>query len=54
MKRNVRFMIWGFFFAIIGHYYLLLSNYLLPGKSFVTIVAKLFIDQVLVITLLTI
>ena len=44
--RNLRFIIWGFLFGIIGHYYITLVNELIPGKTITCIIEKLLIDQV--------
>ena len=46
-NKNVKTcFISAMFFGIIAHYYLQLSNYLIPGKTVLCIIEKLFIDQV--------
>ena len=39
-------MVWGAAFGVIAHYYLLLSNLLIPTTSFGAILLKLAVDQV--------
>ena len=39
-------MIWGAAFGVVAHYYLLLSNLLIPATSFGAVFLKLVVDQV--------
>ncbi|KAM7454411.1 hypothetical protein BLSTO_04830 [Blastocystis sp. subtype 1] len=47
IQRNIRFMIWGAAFGVVAHYYLLLSNLLIPATSFGAVFLKLVVDQLL-------
>ena len=40
-------MIWGLFFGVVAHGYLVLMNTLFPSRAFFYIIVKVVIDQVL-------
>lgn len=46
IARNIRFMIWGLFFGVVAHGYLVLMNTLFPSRAFFYIIVKVVIDQV--------
>ena len=50
IARNIRFMIWGLFFGVVAHGYLVLMNTLFPSRAFFYIVVKVIIDQVRLLT----